>query len=229
MITLIISILIMQLKSFAQETLPISTQNLQLQQLIEKSEQQIKELKDILSYKKQDAASLENASKILEKMSAGIDKSIEKYKGTEIFDKALLDLQSKDDFKKTYAESKEIRDLVHDPTMRASQKNFDDSVKFQKESVRANQSDIVDQKQLQQDLKSAQPGFVPKLQAQAELGNWRASTRMSAQMTELLASIHTMREELRALRLKEEKSDVLNMLITGSEIQNQKLRETNHK
>lgn len=226
-------ILVPRQQTLAQVSVPGMTESFQLQQLINKSEQQLQSLKAILNYEKQDAASLEKASKILEKLSNGIDKSIEKYHGTEIYEKALLQLQSKDDFKKTYSDSKQVKDQVLNSKNAAVQSSvngdFEDLVQFQKDSVRANQSDLSNQRQLQEALQSAQSGFVPKIQAQAQLGNWQASTRLSAQLTELLAAIHAMREELRVMRLNEDHTNPLGVLIKGAEVQNEKLREANKR
>lgn len=211
------------------DTVPVSTENIQLQKLIDKSETQIKALKEILNYKKEDAAALDKANKILEKMSSGIDKSLKKYQGTEIYEKALLDSQSKQDFKKTYSDAKEVRSEMPTQLLQKSQQHFDELTQFQKDSVRANQTDLARQKQLEQDLEKAEPGFVPKLSTEVELGSWKANTRMSSQITELLSAVQAMREELRLLRLKNENTDTLGLLVKGSEIQNNKLKEEDRK
>lgn len=216
MITLIILI---SLKVFAQ--VPISTETLQLRELINNSEQQISALKEILKYSKQDAISLDNASQILNKLSSGINQSIEKYRGTETYEKALLELHKKNNFKNTFADSQELRQNL-DISKNANKQTYNDSIKFQKESVRANESDLKQRSELQAALITAQPGLIPKIEAQTQLGIWQTNTRMSLQMTELLASIHAMREELRILRLKENQGNNLNTLVQGAEILNQK-------
>src|SRR6185312_8163687 len=117
-------------------------------------------------YAKHDSSSLEKASRILEELSSGIDKSIEKYQGTQVYEKALLDLQSKDDFKGTYSDSESVRDQTpkQETTLqKSSDKVFNDIVTFQKESVKANQEDLDNQKKLQEALRSNQPGFIPKI------------------------------------------------------------------
>lgn len=208
----------------------ISPQSLQLQQLIEKSEEQIKSLREMLKYEKRDSESIQNVSVMLQRLSTGIDESIEKFQGTEAFSKALLELQSKSDFKKTYSDSMEIRErnrpAIEKNGQEASVKNdFDDVVAFQKRSVQANNSDLSRQSVLQKALQSAQPGLVPKIQVEAQLGSWQASTRVSAQLTELLSAIHAMREELRSIRLKDEGPNILQLLVNGSKMQSEKLQQ----
>lgn len=227
---MIVFFLITQILTFAQS--PFSAENVQLQRLINKSEEQIKSLKQVLKYSKQDAASLEKAARILEEMSSGIDKSIEKYQGTKTYEKALIELQSKDDFKSTYADSERMRNQYAKQEVGgqdALDTAFVDLVKFQKESVKANASDLSDQEKLQQALLSGQQGFIPKIQAQAQLGSWQANTRVSSQLTELLAAVHAVREELRALRLNEGNSSAVGTLVNGAEIQNQKQREGSNR
>lgn len=226
------SMFILSLPCLSAVPLSIGSENIQLQQLIEKSAEQIKALKEILSYKKQDEASLNKANEILEKLTMGIDESIEKYQGSEAYEKALLDVQAKDDFKNTYSESKKLRDQSPKKDVATEMENkkaFDENIQFQKDSVRANQTDLKYQQQMQQDLQTAGPGFVPKLQAQAQLGNWKSGTRVSTQMTALLAEIAAIREELRIMRLNQQGSDALSVFISGSEIQNQKLKEGSRK
>ncbi len=211
----------------AQSPVPLSPDSFQLQKLIVKSEEQIGILKEILHQSKRDAASLEKASKVLEDLSSGIEKSIEKYQGTQAHQQALLALQSKNDYEKTYSDAKTVRERTvqtgtFDQELRRNE--FEDLIQFQKESVRANQSDMTNQRRLEEALRAAQPGFIPKIEAQAQLGSWQANTRISAQMTELLTSMHAMREELRALRAKESGPDPLKLLMTGAEIQNRKQR-----
>jgi hypothetical protein len=144
----------------------------------------------------------------------------------------LLDLQSKDDYKKTYSQSKKLRDQTPEldsANEMESKKALAEDIQFQKNSVTANQTDLKYQQQLQKDLQTAEPGFVPKLQAQAQLGNWRSSTRVSTQMTALLTELHAIRQELRTMRLNEQGSNALSVFLSGSEIQNQKLKKGSRK
>ncbi len=213
----------------AQQSLPISTQSIQLQELIEKSETQIESLKEILKQSKHDTASLEKINGILNKLSAGIDTSLEKYRGTDAYQKAMLELQSNNDFQKVYSDPKDLRESSGHPALEESSEQFDKIMSFQKESVRANQGDLENQTQLETALQKAEAGFVPKLHAQAQLGEWKTNTRLSAQMTELLGAIHAIREELRLARLKSERPELLESLLKGSEIQNQKLQEAKNR
>lgn len=218
----------------AQAQAVISPQSLQLQQLIEKSEEQIESLREMLKYEKRDSESIKNVSVMLQRLSSGIDESIEKFQGTEAFSKALIDLQSKSDFKKTYSDSMEIRErnrpAIEKNGQGTSVKNdFDDVISFQKRSVQANNSDLSRQSVLQKALQTAQPGLVPKIQVEAQLGSWQASTRVSAQLTELLSAIHAMREELRSMRMKDENSNILQLLVNGSKMQSEKLQQAPRK
>ncbi|MCB9024814.1 MAG: hypothetical protein H6625_00725 [Bdellovibrionaceae bacterium] len=229
---MIILIITISLQAFAQ--MPISTDTLQLRQLINNSEQQIKALREILKYSKQDTASLNSASHILKNLSEGIDKTIEKYQGTDTYEKALLELQLKDDFKNNYSDAQELRkNLPRNKNETASDKSkndiFVDAIKFQKKSVQANESDFKQRKALQKELIVAPPGLIPKLEAQVLIGNWQTNTRVSIQMTELLATIHAMREELRILRKNENQQSNLNTLVMGAEILNQKQKRHNQK
>ncbi|MCB0361880.1 MAG: hypothetical protein KDD35_04125 [Bdellovibrionales bacterium] len=206
----------------------LSPQSMQLQELIQQSEEQIKSLHEILKYNKKDSATLDRAGVMLQRLSSGIDQSIEKFQGTESYSKALLELQSKDDFKKTYSDSFEMRESIGLMDSKSDQKaldkdEFKDVVDFQKNSVEANSKDLNRQLVLQKALQSAQPGLIAKMQVEAQLGTWQSNTRVSAQLTELLAAIHAMREEMRAMRMKDGGSDILEMLVNGANIQNQKL------
>ncbi|MCB0357000.1 MAG: hypothetical protein KDD40_08340 [Bdellovibrionales bacterium] len=206
---------------------PLPTESIQLEQLIHKSEEQIKNLQQILKYSQQDALALDKATKILTEMSEGINKSIEPYKGTEVYNQALLELQQKNEFENVYWDSQRIRESIplKNKNIRSNEKHFVDLVQFQKESVKANREDLSHQSQLEKALGTAQLGFIPRLQTQAQLGNWQANTRLSTQMTELLAVMHAIREELRAMRSRENQNDYMGLLIQGSEQQNKKLRE----
>lgn len=208
---------------------PVSLDSLQLQQLVNQSEEQLKALKDILSSSKADNDSLRKASGILERMSNGIEKSIEAYQGTPAYEQALVEIQKKNDFSRSYGDTGRVREITPvDHSIKGLQDEldgaFEDLKKFQKDSVNANVRDIDHLNQLQKALNEAGPGFVPKIEAQAQIGNWQASTRVSAQMTELIATIHAMREELRAMRMAKS-SGGLGSLIQGAEQQSQLLEE----
>ena len=199
--------------AFAQS--PISTDSFQLQQLVNTSKQQLKSAKELLDYGKRDAEYLEKSSRVLEKLSAGIDRSIEKYQGTAIYEKALLKLQSED-----LGNQKAGKPALD---IEKSKQHFES---FQSESIKANLSDLTDQQKLSESLRTAEQGFVPKIQTQTQLGNWQASTRVSSQLTELLSAIHGLREDLSA---KNQNPSGLAELVQGAEVQNQKQREvTNH-
>ena len=176
---------------------------MQLQKLIENSERQLKVVKELLETGKRDADTLDQASKILEKMSAGLGQSISQFQGTPIYEQALLKLQQENKQKLTPA---------------AAGARFDE---FQKQARDANLSDLKQQQEISKALQTAGPAFVPKLQAQVQLGSWRSNVRLSAQVTELLASIQELRNETRSSF----STGVLSELVKGSEAQNAKLRE----
>lgn len=203
-----------QIQAAAQT--PISAESMQLRILINKSEEQIRSLNEIVKYGQRDSQALERASKVLSEIHAGMDKSIEKYQGTKIYQKALIKLQSQDDFKRTYSDAAEQR-------KRRSQPADAGQIEFQKQSVLANQEDLAKLEELERTLKSAEQGLVPKIQAQAQIGAWQANARVSAQMTELLSSIQAMREEMRGRQ--EAGADPLSLLLKGTEALSDKQSE----
>lgn len=206
--------------------IPTTTEMFQLQELIEKSERQIESLNEILKYSKNDSASLEKAVLLLEKMNAGLDQTISSFEGTETYDRALVEIQSKEKFFDNYSDREK---LVEEISAQIGKKGMDelsaDRIDFQKKTVQANRADHQRQKILKEELKTAEPGLVDKIIAQAELEQWQTNTRMSSQLAELLASIGVIREELQLWRLKQESSGASNKLLLGAEAQNRKLKE----
>lgn len=222
---MIFLILFFQFNVFAQMPVTFSSETFQLQKLVVNSEQQVKSLKQLLKQKKYDAATLDKATRILERMSLGIDKSIEAYKGTAVYESAILKLQAQNDYAKTYKDFQNVGSGKTNVSSSASGQAINDLVQFQKDSVRANLSDLHRQEKLHSALQSAEPGFVPKIEAQAQIGQWQASTRLSAQMTELLTAVLAMREEIRLWRSSQMGAQGLETLVKGSELQNQIQRE----
>jgi hypothetical protein len=196
--------------AFAQVSVPLSAQSWQLEQLIRQSQDQLQAVQEILKYSKHDTESLERAAKILDRLSQGIDQSIEKYQGTPIYEKALLQMQAE------AAKQKEA------PTPESPEKTNERFARFQSESLKANLADLDNQRKLGEALKTAGPGFVPKIQSEAQLGSWRAGTRVSAQLAELLTATHDLHEDLRA---KNQRPSVLTEFLKSVEAQNQKQRE----
>src|SRR4051812_23011094 len=88
------ALFLFEIGGYGQVPMPFSSESLQLQQLIEKSEQHLQSIREILQYSKRDSNSLDRAARILEKLSAGIDQEIEPFKGTQVYDEALLRAQS---------------------------------------------------------------------------------------------------------------------------------------
>lgn len=186
-------------------------ESIQLQKLILNSEQQLKTLREILEVNHRDADAIVRTARLLENLSAGLDRSIEAFKGTDAYAQALLRMQTESaqklGFQQPTADEKRLRD-------------------FQQQTISANRDDLEDQRRLAERLSAAEPGFVPKLQAQAALGDWRSNTRLSIQMAELLASIQILREDLKA---RSPGGAALAALVEGAEVQNRKQREgVNH-
>lgn len=217
-------ILILLFNFYSYGIIPLPAETWQLQQLINNSEKQIEALNKLLKNEKINIDSLSKSSEALQQLSEGINQSVKQYQGTQVYEEALIQLQKMNDFEKTYIDSKKVRSYLPKNYIQSknNQKQFNDLMVFQKNSVKANQSDLKYQKKLMHSLKSAKPGFISKIQAQAQLGQWQANTRLSAQLTELLSQISAMREELRLLRLDESKADPIRSLINGVKLQTQK-------
>jgi hypothetical protein len=188
---------------------PLSAQAWQLEQLIQQSQEQLKTVQEILKYEKHDTESLEKAAKILDRLTAGLDDSIEKYQGTPVYEQALLQAQT---------ESARAREA---PTPEPPQKTTERFLHFQSDSLKANRADLDNQRKLDEALKTAGPGFVPKIQSEAQLGAWRTGTRVSTQLSELLTATRDLQNELNS----KNQPGVLDQLLKGAEVQNQKQRE----
>ncbi len=218
------------LAALGQVPLPLSADSFQLQQLIQKSEEQVQLLREVLKTSRQDSDSLHRAQQILESLSEGLDQSIQEYQGSPLYHKALLEMQKEEGFVRTFEDGRRVRQWTAERGSvgigeELAEAEFDNFVQFQKQSVLANEEDLRTQMRLQELLAVAPPAVVPKIQTQAQIGSWQSNTRVSAQLTELLGAIQAVREELRAQRLKAGSSDGLNTLIMGSEMQNQMHRE----
>lgn len=207
-------------------------ENIQLERLITNSEQEVKSLRELIKKGEADTQILERAATVLEKISTGIDKSIEPYQGTELFTQALIQSQSSDDFSRTFSDVKTLNKLSAELESQAKIKNpkekgndlesvIGDIAKFQKESVKANSEDLENQSKLRNTINTAPPGFIEKVRAEIEINNWQTNTRLSAQMTEMLSVMHAIREELRLNRAKNESANPLESLIIGSDQQNE--------
>lgn len=193
------------------DLLPIPNQSLQLQQLIEKSQQQIDEAKKLVENSKADVRASEQAAHVLDQLSRGLDRSIEQFKGTRAYERALLELQSQRTADRAKDESKDPRER--------EKKNAETFDQFQQQTLEANRNDLADQEKLEQALHTAEPGFVPKIQTRAQLGSWQAGTRTSAQLSELLIAVRQLSDEVRA-----QKSGGPASLLRGSEDLNKQMR-----
>jgi hypothetical protein len=181
---------------------PVSVESLQMQRLITTAEAQLKSIRELLKASNQDAKSLDAASHSLEKLTAGLEKSVAQFQGTKEYQDALLQLQSDAGSKLKPDERQE---------------------RFQKESVRANLVDLDEVKKLSSALKTAEPGFVPKIAAEAQLGAWQSNARISAQLTEVVSELRTLQSQLGGGKGTELSG--LAALIRGSEMQNEKQKE----
>ena len=182
--------------STALATVPFSPDSLQLQALIKTSQEQLKLIKQLVEQGQRDGDTLNRAMLALNKISQGVDRSIEKYQGTQAYEQALLMVQSQ-----------------------TQPAQFD---RFQKASGNASHEDLDLQEKLNKALLTAEPGFVPKIQAQAQIGAWRSNTRVSTQLAELITEVHALRNDLQG---KGRGPFDFSALIEGSDYQNQKQRE----
>lgn len=182
-----------------------SLDNLQLRMLVEKSEEQLNEMKKLIKLSRKDAESLRDLANTAGKLAEGLDRHLVQFEDSSIYEKALVELQKENNFSSTFAESENLRNkLSHRDESEHSQQGFDGFKEFQKRSVQAHSSDLKDLEQIQRELEGAPPGYLNKVQTQLSLRQWQTETRISSQMTELLATMKSMREELRALRLKDQ-------------------------
>lgn len=184
----------------------LSTEDIQLRQLVEKSEQQLQSIRELLKVSRQDAETQEAAKKSLEKLSAGIDQSIGAFQGTKAYEQALLQLQAE-----------ELKEQAKRSGTRAEpeKKRF---LEFQNQTLQANSDTLAQVKKLEDSLRTAGQGFIPKIQSQAQLGNWQASARISAQLGELLSAVHGLRQDLAG-------TNTLGVFVNSADAQNQKQRE----
>lgn len=174
--------------------IPITPDSFQLQALVKNSKEQLVLIKQLVEQGQRDEDSLRRAVIALDKLSQGLDRSLEKYQGTKVYEHAQAMLQSQ------------------------ARPNHDGA--FRSAAMAANQEELAQQLELSQALKNAEAGFVPKIHAQAQIGAWRANTRISMQLDELNAQMI----ELRQGAGKRGPFD-LSVLIRGSEQQNEKQRE----
>lgn len=144
-------------------------QNLQLERLISNSEQEVQGLKELIKKGDVDTQTLERATAALEKISAGIDKSIKPYQGTKLFTQALVQSQSGDDFSRTFSDVQALNKLSAQLESQDKEKNqkqleglIKDIVQFQKESVKANSEDLSNQKNLEKPLIQRHRGLLKK-------------------------------------------------------------------
>jgi hypothetical protein len=167
---------------------------IQMQRLIETSQAQLKTAQDLLVQARQDSSSLDRAAGVLDQLAKGIDQQIQPLQGTSAYNQAILKLQAEKSGATQVGAAAQPRETEEQAQ---SRQNLN---QLQQQSQRANLDDLTRHEQISQALIKAQPGFVPKLQAQAELGQWQTNVRISAQLTELLASIQGLRQELRGSR-----------------------------
>lgn len=75
----------------------------------------------------------------------------------------------------------------------------------------------------QEALNQAPAGLIPKIQAGAEIENWRTNNRQATQMDELLAAVRAIQEDLKKMREQRDLRGPLSILAEGVDIQNRKL------
>jgi hypothetical protein len=195
-----------------------------LQQLVVRARQQVESLREIVKYGKKDSDSMDRVRASLGQLTAGLNQTVEKFKGSKAYNQALLELQKKQEYQNTFKDSENVRTQIPAESQKPPE-NIADGIQFQKQSVQGNEADFQQQNKIQAALSTAQPGFIPKLQTQVQLGQWQTDIRLSTQITELLAVIHAMREELHLLRAKQDDQNGLSRLLSGAEMQNEKLKK----
>lgn len=172
--------------------IPITPDSLQLQALVKNSKEQLALIKQLVDQGHRDEDSLRRAALALDKLSLGLDRSIDKYQGTKVYQEAMAMAQ---------AQLKPNHDTTFQAAVQAT-----------------NREELAEQYALTQALQTAEPGFVPKLQALAQIGIWRSNTRVSMQLHEISDR----------LRLERRGPFDLTTLIRGSDEQNMKQREAAH-
>lgn len=201
--------------SVSQLCLAVGTDSIQMQMLIEASQQQLKIAQEQLKQAKQDAKSIDRAAGTLDQLAKGLDQKIQSLQGTKVYDQAILKIQERGALR-VGAEA-----LPNETDAQAeSRKNFN---QFQQQSHRANQEDMVTHDQISKALNEAAPGFVPKLQAQTQLAQWQSNVRISSQLTELLAAIQGLRQDMRGSNQIGEPRG-FDVLLSGLEKQREKLQ-----
>lgn len=213
--TILVFFLALQASSALAQTAGLDS--IQMQRLIEATQQQLKATEKLLAEAQRDSASLEKASSLLDQMAKGIDHEIKPLQGTPIYNQALLKLQNEPSGAVKSAAEPVAGESEEQGRVR---QNF---THFQEESHRADMEDMANQGQISEALINAPPGFVPKLQTQAELGQWQTQVRISAQLTELLAAIHGLRKDLNKTQ-KDGKPEGFGLFLMGAAEQSSKLK-----
>ena len=192
--------------------------SVQMQRLIRTAEHQLEVAREMLKQNQQDSANQERVLAILEQLSKGIEMQIQPLQGSTVYDQALLKLQ--EDADGALKQSAIPRAGETDEQAKARE-NF---VQFQMQSHKADFEDIVNRNRLAEALAKAPPGFVPKLQTQAELGQWQTNVRISAKLTELLSAIQGLRRDLRGGR-SENRPEGFGLFLSGAAEQSKKQRQ----
>lgn len=182
----------------------------QLQQLIQKSEQQIELLKEVLKTSQQDAQIMTRVSQALDELTRGIDSSIQKFQGTPEFLEAMNSLQAE----RYRVSTRQMKDHRGEGV----------EARFTDQSLRANVEDLKIQMKLQETLSAAPPGFVSKIHAEGQLGAWQTATRISAQLAELIEISRAIRDELEAQKRHANAISLFNHLVKSADVQNEQLR-----
>ena len=192
--------------------------SIQMQRLIQTSQEQLKVAQDLLGQAKHDAASLERAAGVLDQLSRGLNQEIQPLQGTSVYDQAILKLQEEQAGALKAGATPAAQETEEQARAR---QNF---YQFQLNSHKAELEDLINHDKLSQALGQAQPGFVPKLQAQTELGQWQTEVRISAQLTELLTAIHNLRKDVGGTRL-DDRPQGFGLFLSGAADHSKKLHE----
>lgn len=172
--------------------------------LIHKAEEQIQKLEKILRSSRQQEEDLAEVKKILSQLLSDIDDSLEPHRSSSEYQKAILAIQREqlmtDRQKLEEAKNKKMQGiekrLDHLSTV-ASQEHRDNV-------LLANEADLEQIERLEKLVQDSHGQKASALTVHSSLNTWKASVRLSSQLSELLNRLDKISKELEYKRLLEE-------------------------
>lgn len=195
-------ILLLLLVSFDGRAAALETAMLEL--FLKSAGEQIQLLKALVENGKDDQKSLREAHEILMRLSEGIDKTLEPYRASEEYQKAIAALQAVKSQKPAQPVPFDYLGLT-EIEQQAWEEDTAYNTDFEKYVTSANIADLQDKEALEKILQDAPPGFVPKLNAEANAKAWESNVRLSMQLTELLRDVRRITDEMKRKRLIEKR------------------------